>query len=122
MLITGFDVLLLLGLQRFGMRTIEAIVLVLVATISACYFIEIFVLPHVRPNFVEMGRALASPLPTFHNKEMIYVAIGIIGATVMPHNLYLHSSAGTNSASWPRTTIRSGSRDPVQHDQIRPWR
>ncbi len=91
-LITGFDVLLLLGLQRFGMRTIEAIVLVLVATISACYFIEIFVLPHVRPNFVEMGRALASPLPTFRNKEMIYVAIGIIGATVMPHNLYLHSA------------------------------
>jgi manganese transport protein len=91
-LITGFDVLLLLGLQRFGMRTTEAIVLVLVATISACYFIEIFVLPHVRPDFAEIGRALVSPMPTFRNREMIVLAIAIIGATVMPHNLYLHSA------------------------------
>jgi manganese transport protein len=91
-IITGFDVLLLLGLQRFGMRTIEAIVLVLVATISACYFIEIFILPHVRPDFAEMGRAIVSPLPTFRNKDMIVLAIGIVGATVMPHNLYLHSA------------------------------
>ncbi len=91
-LITGFDVLLLLGLQRFGMRTIEAIVLVLVATISVCYFIEIFILPQVRPNFAEMGLGLVSPLPTFHNPDMIVIAIGIIGATVMPHNLYLHSA------------------------------
>src|ERR1700733_12255949 len=50
-LITGFDVLLLLGLQRFGMRTIEAVVLVLVCTIAFCYFIEIFVLPQTRPDF-----------------------------------------------------------------------
>ena len=91
-IITGFDVLLLLGLQRFGMRTIEAVVLLLVATISVCYFIEIFVLPQVRPNFAEMGLGLVSPLPTFGDKEMIFVAIGIIGATVMPHNLYLHSA------------------------------
>src|SRR5881394_2376181 len=54
-LITGFDVLLLLGLQRFGMRTIEAVVLVLVMTIGACYFLEIFVLPPTRPDFGEIG-------------------------------------------------------------------
>ena len=87
--ITGFDVLLLLGLQRFGMRTIEAIVLLLVVTIGVCYFIEIFVLPQTQPSFAEMGQALLSP--GFRQVGMIYIAIGIIGATVMPHNLYLHS-------------------------------
>src|SRR6202140_885414 len=60
-LITGFDVLLLLALQRFGMRTIEAIVLLLVLTIGVCYFIELFILPATRPSFIEMGKALISP-------------------------------------------------------------
>src|SRR5216110_477231 len=77
-IITGLDVLLLLTLQRFGMRTIEAIVVLLIATIAFCYWLEIFVLPQTHPNFRHAG--------------MIYVAIGIIGATVMPHNLYLHSA------------------------------
>ncbi|HEV3482984.1 MAG TPA: Nramp family divalent metal transporter [Candidatus Acidoferrales bacterium] len=89
-IITGFDVLLLLALQRFGIRTIEAVVLVLIATIGVCYFIEIFVLPQTHPSFLEMGRALVSP--RLRQSGMIYVAIGIIGATVMPHNLYLHSA------------------------------
>ena len=89
-IITGLDVLLLLALQRFGMRTIEAIVLLLVATIGVCYFIEIFVLPRTQPDFVEMGRAMFAP--GFRQAGMIYVAIGMIGATVMPHNLYLHSA------------------------------
>lgn len=89
-MITGLDVLLLLGLQRFGMRTIEAVVLLLVATIGVSYFIEIFILPQTQPSFVDMGRALISP--NFRQSGMLYVAIGIIGATVMPHNLYLHSA------------------------------
>jgi manganese transport protein len=89
-IITGLDVLLLLALQRFGMRTIEAIVLLLVATIGVCYAIEIFVLPQTRPDFLEMGHALF--VPGLRQTGMIYVAIGIIGATVMPHNLYLHSA------------------------------
>jgi manganese transport protein len=89
-IITGLDVLLLLALQRFGMRTIEAVVLLLVATIGVCYYIEIFALPQTHPSFSEMGRALISP--GFHHAGMVYVAIGIIGATVMPHNLYLHSA------------------------------
>src|SRR5664279_2614752 len=88
--ITGLDVLLLLGLQHFGMRTIEAVVLVLIGTIAVCYFIEIFVLPETQPSFMEMGRALISP--HFRQAGMLYLAIGIIGATVMPHNLYLHSA------------------------------
>lgn len=89
-IITGLDVLLLLALQRFGMRTIEAVVVVLVATIGTCYFVELFVLPQTQPSFLEMGRALISP--GFRESGMLYVAIGIIGATVMPHNLYLHSA------------------------------
>jgi manganese transport protein len=89
-IITSLDVLLLLGLQRFGMRTIEAVVLLLVTTIAACYFIEIFVIPQTHPSFREMGLALISP--NLRHAGMLYVAIGIIGATVMPHNLYLHSA------------------------------
>jgi len=89
-LITALDVFLLLSLQGLGMRTIEAVVAVLVATIAACYAIELFVLPHMRPDFVEMGYALARP--GFRETGMLVVAVGIIGATVMPHNLYLHSA------------------------------
>ena len=89
-IITGVDVLLLLALQSFGMRTIEAVVLLLIATIAVCYFIEIFVLPQTEPAFLEMGRALLTP--GLRQVGMAYVAIGIIGATVMPHNLYLHSA------------------------------
>lgn len=89
-IITGIDVLLLLALQRYGMRTIEAVVVVLILTIGVCYFVEIFVLPQTHPNFLEMGRALVSP--SFRQMGMIYIAIGMIGATVMPHNLYLHSA------------------------------
>jgi manganese transport protein len=93
-IITSFDVLVLLSLQRFGMRLIEAVVLVLIATIGICYFIEIFVLPQTQPNFPEMARWLVAPdLPSFfHSRDLVYLAIGIIGATVMPHNLYLHSA------------------------------
>ncbi len=89
-LITSVDVLLLLALQSFGMRTIEAVVLVLIVTIGVCYFIEIFVLPQTQPGFLEMARALV--IPRFGHPGMLYIAIGIIGATVMPHNLYLHSA------------------------------
>jgi manganese transport protein len=96
-IITGADVLLLLALQRFGMRTIEAVILLLVATIAVCYFIEIFVLPHTRPDFWEMGRAIIHPSLrgvgyANDSNTMAFLAIGIIGATVMPHNLYLHSA------------------------------
>jgi manganese transport protein len=89
-IITGLDVLLLLLLQRFGMRTIEAIVLLLIATMAVCYFLEIFVLPQTHPSFLEMGHSLV--IPHLGQVGMLYVAIGIIGATVMPHNLYLHSA------------------------------
>ncbi len=105
-IITAADVVILLSLQSRGMRFIEAFILVLVLTIGGCYFIEIFILPQTIPNFSEMGNALAHPgfnppaaaisaanhslIDARHG--MIFVAIGIIGATVMPHNLYLHSA------------------------------
>jgi manganese transport protein len=88
--ITAFDVLLILALQGVGMRLIEALILALVATIAGCYFVEIFVLPQTSPSFVEMGSALISP--RLKDGGMVLGAIGIIGATVMPHNLYLHSA------------------------------
>ena len=89
-IITAFDVLLLLALQGVGMRLIEAVIAVLVSTIGICFFIELFILPQTSPNFAEMGRAFLRP--TLSDSGMLYVAIGIIGATVMPHNLYLHSA------------------------------
>ncbi len=88
--ITAGDVFLLLALQRYGIRTIEAVVLVLVATIGTCYFIELFMIPETTPSFLEMGHALLTP--GLRHVGMAYLAIGIIGATVMPHNLYLHSA------------------------------
>src|SRR5271170_2832927 len=78
-LVTSLDVLLLLSLQRLGMRLIESIILVLIATIGVCYYIEIFVLPQTQPSFPEMARWLLAPdLPAFiHNKDLVYLAIGI---------------------------------------------
>jgi manganese transport protein len=89
-IITAFDVLLLLALQGLGMRMIEAVVGVFVATIGVCYGIEIFLLPQTHPDFLEMGQALVTP--NLRETGMLYIAIGMIGATVMPHNLYLHSA------------------------------
>src|ERR1700693_5444647 len=73
-IITGLDVLLLLTLQQLGVRTIEAVVLLLVATIAVCYGIEIFILPQTQPSFAEMGRALVTP--SLRQVGMIYAAIG----------------------------------------------
>ncbi len=88
--ITAGDVVLLLSLQRVGMRWIEALITTLVAVIAVCFFVELFVLPRTRPDLLEMGAALARP--GLRQAGMAAVAVGIIGATVMPHNLYLHSA------------------------------
>ncbi|MFA5265667.1 MAG: Nramp family divalent metal transporter, partial [Opitutaceae bacterium] len=89
-IITAFDVLILLTLQGFGMRMLEALIAVFVGTIAICYGIEIFVLPQITPSFPEMGHALMNP--SLGQSGMLVLAIGIIGATVMPHNLFLHSA------------------------------
>jgi len=104
-IITAFDVLLLLALQGFGMRLIEAVVAVFVLTIGTCYGIELFGLAQTRPDFLEMGRAMARP--DFAQAGMLVVAIGIIGATVMPHNLYLHTAlVQTRQLQQNETSIR----------------
>src|ERR1035437_10182293 len=89
-IITAFDVLLLLSLQSMGMRMIEAVVAVFVLTIDFCYAIEIFIFPQTQPIFSEMAGALIRP--DLHQAGMLVIAVGMIGATVMPHNLYLHSA------------------------------
>ncbi len=111
-LITAADVFLLLALQRYGMRTIEAMVLVLVATIGGCYFIEIFIIPQTIPDFAEMGRAILRP--GFRHAGMAYVAIGIIGATVMPHNSVFALGAGTKPQAAKRRALDSDG-DSLQH-------
>jgi len=83
--VTAFDTLLLLALQRFGMRKMEAFIVMLVATIGACFLIEIYL---AKPDW---GGIAAGFIPRLE-PSALYVAIGMIGATVMPHNLYLHSS------------------------------
>ncbi|MEZ5313352.1 MAG: Nramp family divalent metal transporter [Thermoanaerobaculia bacterium] len=86
-LITGFDVMLLLAAMHFGFRKIEAIVLTLVSTIAFCFAIQIFL---ARPDWG--GVAVGMLVPTIPNAEAFYIALGILGATVMPHNLYLHTA------------------------------
>jgi len=87
--LTGLDVLVVLALQGRGFRLVEAFVITLTATIAACFAYEIF---FARPLWLEAARGFIPRLEILRNKEMLYIAIGILGATVMPHNLYLHSS------------------------------
>ncbi|HEY3332284.1 MAG TPA: Nramp family divalent metal transporter [Capsulimonadaceae bacterium] len=87
-LITGADVLLMLGLMKFGFRKLEAFVIALVATIAVCFGMELY---SSAPVWTDVARGLV-PTPLPHDKEALAIALGIIGATVMPHNLYLHSS------------------------------
>ena len=85
--ITGFDVLLLLAAMHFGFRKIEAIVITLVTTVAVCFAIEVFL---SRPEWGALATGLIAP--TIPNAEAFYIALGILGATVMPHNLYLHTA------------------------------
>jgi manganese transport protein len=84
--ITALDTFLLLFLQRLGMRKLEVFILSLIAIVGISFFIEIFL---AKPSLSEISRGLIPSLP---GATALYVAIGIIGATVMPHNLYLHSA------------------------------
>ena len=84
--ITILDTFLLMYLQRLGIRKMEAFIIGLVGIISVCFLIE---LVFAQPNMLEVAKGLNPKLP---NQAALYIAIGIIGATVMPHNLYLHSA------------------------------
>jgi manganese transport protein len=88
-MITAFDVLIVLALQGRGFRLIEAFVVTLIASIAACFAYEIF---FAHPLWREAAIGFIPRAEILRNREMLYIAIGILGATVMPHNLYLHSS------------------------------
>jgi manganese transport protein len=88
-LITALDVLVVLALQGRGFRLIEAFVITLIVSIAACFAYEIF---FAQPLWREAAQGLIPSAEILRNRDMLYIAIGIVGATVMPHNLYLHSS------------------------------
>lgn len=88
-IITGLDVLIVLALQGRGFRIIEAFVVTLIATIAGCFAYEIF---FSHPIWREAAVGLIPTAEILRNRDMLYIAISILGATVMPHNLYLHSS------------------------------
>jgi manganese transport protein len=87
--ITALDVLIVLYLQNKGFRLLEALVVALVATVGACFLFEIL---RAKPDVGGIARGFLPNPEILKNPAMLYVAIGILGATVMPHNLYLHSS------------------------------
>ena len=107
--LTGFDVLLLLGLMRFGMRKIEAVVIVLVATIFVAFAAELF---WARPDLGAAAQGLF--VPSLPGDRSLLIGVGILGATVMPHNLYLHSSiVNGRAAEIRREGVRMATIDTV---------
>lgn len=98
--ITALDVLVLLFLQGKGFRYVEALVIMLVATVGICFAAEIL---FSRPDVAGILSGYLPKPEILQNPEMLYIAIGILGATVMPHNLYLHSSI-VQTRDWQPTS------------------
>ena len=107
-IITAADVFLILALQAFGFRWIEAFVVTMLGVIAACFAVQIAL---ADPNWGAVLRGFAPSAEILRNPQMLYLALGILGATVMPHNLYLHSGLVQtrrygDSASEKREAIR----------------
>ena len=107
--ITAMDVLLLLYLQHRGVRLLEALVIALVATVGVCFAFELFL---SRPDVGGVLRGFIPSVQIVRDPGMLYLAIGILGATVMPHNLYLHSSI-VQTRRYAETT--EGKREAVRY-------
>jgi manganese transport protein len=111
--LTACDVILLLSLQSKGFRYLEALVITLIALIGGCFLAELIL---AQPQWSEVFAGFVPQSAVVHNPEMLYLAIGILGATVMPHNLYLHSAI-IQTRAWDLTApkkweaIRFGSLD-----------
>lgn len=108
-LITALDVLIVLYLQNKGFRFIESLVIILMVTIGGCFAIDIFL------SKPDVGGIMAGFVPSAEivtNPAMLYIAIGILGATVMPHNLYLHSSI-VQTRNFEQTS--SGKRSAIKY-------
>jgi manganese transport protein len=88
-LITALDVFLILYLQRLGFRYLEALIITLLGVIAACFAVQIAL---ANPEWGPLIRGFAPTTEIVRNPAMLYIAMGILGATVMPHNLYLHSA------------------------------
>ncbi|HSA94330.1 MAG TPA: Nramp family divalent metal transporter [Terriglobales bacterium] len=111
--LTALDVLLVLFLQNRGFRYIEALVISLISVVGFCFGLEII---FSRPEIREIARGFFIPSPQIvTNPEMLYIAIGILGATVMPHNLYLHSSI-VQTRNFERT--REGMREAIKFSTL----
>ncbi len=110
--ITAGDVLLMLLLQSRGFRYIEAIVVTLIATISICFGLEIL---YSHPQLMPMLAGLLPRQQLVTNHAMLYIAVGILGATVMPHNLYLHSAI-VQTRQYERTP--EGKREAIKYCNI----
>jgi manganese transport protein len=87
--VTALDVLFLLFLQKKGFRWLEALVIALIAIVVACFGLELF---FSQPSIAPLLAGFVPAKELFTNQEMLFIAVGILGATVMPHNLYLHSA------------------------------
>jgi manganese transport protein len=107
--ITALDVFLVLMLQRVGFRWIEAFVIGLLLVIAACFAVQ---LAMADPDLGQIVRGLAPTTELVKNPEMLYIALGIVGATVMPHNLYLHSAV-VQTRAYPRT--EEGKREAIRY-------
>jgi manganese transport protein len=111
--ITALDVLVILFLQNRGFRYIEALVITLIGVIAFCFALELI---FSRPEFAGIARGLLVPsADILRDPGMLYIAIGILGATVMPHNLYLHSSV-VQTRNYERTI--EGKRDAIKFSNI----
>jgi len=88
-LLTGFDTLVVLALQRFGFRLLEAVVITLILLIILCFVFELIL---AKPDLPALAAGLVPQSAIFRDSGALFIAVGIIGATVMPHNLYLHSA------------------------------
>jgi manganese transport protein len=110
--ITALDVLAVLYLQNKGFRYIEALVVVLILTIGGCFLLEII---FSKPDLSGVFAGFLPKSEVITNREMLYIAIGILGATVMPHNLYLHSSV-VQTRKYEQTT--SGKAEAIKFATI----
>ncbi len=110
--LTCLDVLLILTLQGRGLGKLEAFVVALIAMIGACFAAELLM---AQPSLAGMVAGLAPKADIITNPAMLYIAVGILGATVMPHNLYLHSSV-VQARPYARTT--EGKRDAVRFASV----
>jgi manganese transport protein len=101
--ITALDVALILAFERFGFRKLEAFVIALLIVIATCFAIQLAL---ARPDWGAAARGLLPDPALLSDPKMLYLALGIVGATIMPHNLFLHSGVAQTRAVAPCETAR----------------